>query len=63
MKDSNIIIIKDNYNVITDKLKELYEYPYENYSLEIDFVKKYKDEILKDEFLNELYKKKNYYDN
>jgi hypothetical protein len=61
MKDKNLMIFKDDYDIIKDKLKEWFSNDYENYSLDVDFVKKYKDEILKDDFLNELYKNKNYY--
>lgn len=62
MKDKNLMIFKDEFNIIKEKLKEWFDsYPYENYSLDVDFFKKYKDEIIKNSFLNELYKNKNYY--
>jgi hypothetical protein len=62
MKDKDLIIFKDDFKIIQSKLKEWFSLGYENYSLDVDFVKKYKDEILKDDFLNELYKNKNYYE-
>jgi len=55
MKDSNILIFVDNFELIKNKLNDWFKQGYENYILNKDFHIKYKEEIENDDFLNKIY--------
>jgi hypothetical protein len=58
MLDNKIFIFKDDFSFIKIKLKEIFKhFTPENYSLDVDFKKKYDSEINKDEFLIEIFNK------
>lgn len=59
MKEQNILIFKDDFDLIKKILPKFFSDDYDNkYTLDEDFFIKYKDEITNDEFLSELYKNK-----
>jgi hypothetical protein len=60
MKDNQIIIFKDNFDLIINTLKNYYQ-NYNNYSLDIDFYEKYVYKIKEIDFLFNMYKNKNFY--
>lgn len=57
MKDKEVMIFKDDFNIINNILKD-WLVDYNDVILDKDFLDKYKDEIIKDEFLKNLYKDK-----
>jgi hypothetical protein len=57
MKDKEVMIFKDDFNIINNILKN-WLVDYNDVILDKDFLDKYKDEIIKDEFLKNLYKDK-----
>ena len=59
MKEQNILIFKDDFDLIKTILPTFFIDDYnDKYTLDEDFFIKYKEEITKDEFLSELYKNK-----
>ena len=59
MKDYNILIIKDNYELVKNKLSEWFKSSkFENFALDKNFLNKYRNNILNDVFLKNLYKDK-----
>ena len=57
IKDVNVLIFRDDFNIIKQKLKEWFKSPYDNYILDKNFHDKYLQEINNDYFLSNLYKK------
>lgn len=59
MKEQNILIFKDDFELIKTVLPTFFSDDYnDKYTLDEDFLVKYKEEILNDKFLSELYKNK-----
>lgn len=54
-KDSNILIFNDNFDLISKNIKEWYKNDYDEFVLDKDFYDKYKNDIIKDDFLNNIY--------
>lgn len=58
MKGQNILIFKDDFELVKNNLKLFLEpLDNENFTLDEDFLLKYKEDILKDEFLAQIYQK------
>lgn len=55
MKDYNLMIIKDDFDIVKNILMKWFDFKYTNSSLDKDFLTKYGDKILNDDFLSKLY--------
>jgi len=58
MIDHNILIIKDDFNLVKTTLVKWFHLSNENFTLDKDFLNKYKEFIIKDDFLSIIYKNK-----